>query len=83
MKDCGCENKEPVNKWLYEEDNLDNHISNFFSPNKISILNEIIQSRENFLNSNSLLNDELKEKKESVIKISKSEFTIKLESLML
>ena len=83
MKDCGCKNKESVNTWLYEEDNLDNHISNFFSPNKINIINEVIQSRENFLNSNSLLNDELKEKKESIIKISRSEFTIKLESLML
>ncbi len=83
MSDCGCNSNADVKKWLYEDENIDNHITRFYSPMKNNILTDLIQSRHNFINSNSLLNDELKQMKEQVVKISRSEFTMKLESLML
>lgn len=85
MKDCGCDKKiKPNHTWLDRGQEIDGYVDNLFSPfKKNDILNTIAASRRNFLNKSSLINQELKENEERLTKITKEEFSLKLEALML
>lgn len=85
MKDCGCDKKmKPKHTWLDRDQEIDGYVDNLFSPlKKNDILTTIAASRRNFINKSSLVNQELKENEERFTKITKEEFSLKLEALML
>lgn len=85
MKDCGCDKKtKPNHTWLDRDQGIDDYVDKLFSPlKKDDILNTIKTSRRNFINKSSFVNQELKENEERFIKITKEEFSLKLESLIL
>lgn len=90
MGDCNCNSKSKSNttktktntdtKWLNKGDNIKHYIEKLNSPFKqTDIIKAIVESRDNFVNTESTVNKSYLEKKDN---ISFTEFKLKLDSLL-
>ena len=83
MNNCDCKSTKKTpndNKWIKKDDNITEYIEKLTSPFiQKDIIQSIIDSRDNFVNSESTINDYYIKNKDT---ISLSHFKSKLDSLL-